>query len=51
MEKWIYEIRLACPLPMRIARMQTTFTSAVFKKAEESGILGHGLESSLGKER
>ena len=50
MKERVYEIKLTETRSMQIEQAQTTFMSAVFKKAEESGILGHGLEITLVKE-
>ena len=43
MKERTYEIKLAEPISMPVEQAQTTFMSAVFKLAEESGIVGHGL--------
>lgn len=40
MQKKIYKIELTGTSSMQIEQAQTTFMSAVFKKAEESGIVG-----------
>ena len=43
MKERTYEIKLTETSSMHIEQVQTTFMSAVFKLAEESGIVGHGL--------
>ena len=49
MKERTYEIKLEETRSIQIEQAQTAFMSAVFKKAEESGIPGHGLEITLVK--
>lgn len=50
MKERVYEIKLTETSSIPDENAQTTFMSAVFEKAKESGILGHGLEITLVKE-
>ena len=49
MKERTYKIKLTETSSMQIEQAQTKFMSAVFDKAEESGIVGHGLEITLVK--